>query len=62
MSEWVVSELTERRDGLHHAPASQVDAQQRRRRIRRTALVLALVAVTFYVLFIAMSVLGVRGP
>lgn len=34
----------------------QVDEQQRRRQVRRSAIVLGLVALAFYVAFIAMAV------
>jgi hypothetical protein len=38
-----------------------LDEASRRRRVRRNAIVLGLVALAFYVAFIAMAVTGVRG-
>ncbi len=41
--------------------SSTVDDASRKRRIRRNAIVLGMVALAFYVAFIAMAVTGVRG-
>jgi hypothetical protein len=38
-----------------------LDGRDRARRVRRSAIVLGLVALAFYVGFIAMAVTGVRG-